>query len=419
MPAKPRWNRLHQLGRLNGSEIGAGSPSLPLSRQRASALTPYRDLMKKPTIRPAFLLLLAAVPVFSCAKKEECALSDGDCDGVPDDLGRAVDRDGDGKPDLWDIDSDGIADGYAVDRNDDGHPDALGHDMDDDGWVDAIDLNLDGILDETTPYGTYGSGETPVLGDGDATPAVPAGNCLTDGASHSVSYNTNSRYQTIDVARGSTNYRLITNGWGTNFRSHHIQGTGTQMRVVDFQGDVGTGASPAGYPTVYYGNYSNTGSSIGSTLPRAVTGLTSVNTGLRWSHPAASGSYNVAWDVWMSTGGQHTGYFMVWVRDPPNFQPAGDIRDERVIVPNVNGIWRLIEGNVLVNGVRLPIINYVRAEGNDTHELGFDLMDFIRDAQGRGYTLPGTEIMGVAVGFEIWEGPIQNLAIEDFCVSVQ
>lgn len=379
--------------------------------------------MKKPTFRPAFLLLLAAVPVFSCAKKEQCALSDGDCDGVPDDLGRAVDRDGDFGPDDWDIDGDGIVDGYAVDRNDDGEPDALGHDLDDDGFVDAVDWNLDGIVDEETPYGTYGSGEPPAVGDGDANPAVPAGNCLTDSGMHSVSYNTNSRYETIDVARGSTNYRLITNGWGSNFRSHHIQGVGTQMRVVDFQGDVGTGSSPAGYPTVYYGNYSSTGASVGSTLPRAISGLESIDTGLRWSHPAASGSYNVAWDVWMSTGGQHTGYFMVWLRDPPNFRPAGAPvdrnDDDNVIVANVNGSWRLIVGDVNVNGVSLPIINYVRAEGNDTYELGFDLMDFINDATNRGHQLPGTEIMGVAVGFEIWEGPIQNLGIDDFCVDVQ
>lgn len=365
-------------------------------------------------------LLLATVPLFSCSKKEECALSDADCDGVPDDLGRAVDRDDVHGPDPWDFDSDGTVDGYAVDRNNDGRPDALGLDLDGDGLVDAVDWNLDGIPDEFSPHGTYGTGEPPIMGDGDSSiPAVPAGNCLTDGGVHSGSYNTSARYQNIDVARGATNYRLITNGWGTNWQSHTISGVGTQMRVVDFQGSVGTGASPAGYPTVYYGNYSNTGTSIGATLPQPITGLTNVDTGLRWSHPAASGGYNVAWDVWLSENGVHSGYFMVWLRDPPDFRPAGQPTTQGISVPNVSGLWDLVVGTVTVNGSTLPIINYVRAEGNDSHELGFNLMDFFADARQRGHTIPGSEIMGVAIGFEIWQGPIQSLAIDDFCVRVQ
>ena len=45
-------------------------------------------------------------------------------------------------------------------------------------------------------------------------------------------------------------------------------------------------------------------------------------------------------------------------------------------------------------------------------------MDFVRDAQTRGFNLPGTHINAVAVGFEIWQGPITNLESVDFYVRV-
>jgi len=46
-------------------------------------------------------------------------------------------------------------------------------------------------------------------------------------------------------------------------------------------------------------------------------------------------------------------------------------------------------------------------------------MDFVRDAESRGFTIPGDQINAVAVGFEIWEGPITGLESLDFYVDVQ
>ncbi len=66
----------------------------------------------------------------------------------------------------------------------------------------------------------------------------------------------------------------------------------------------------------------------------------------------------------------------------------------------------------------VPIINWVRAEGCDSHEIEFDVMDFVKDAQARGIDIPGTYIRAVAVGFEIWDGPVSNIASEDFFVDV-
>ena len=43
------------------------------------------------------------------------------------------------------------------------------------------------------------------------------------------------------------------------------------------------------------------------------------------------------------------------------------------------------------------------------------LLDPSDDSVGpppRRHDLPGSTVLGVAVGFEIWSGPIQNLAVE-------
>jgi hypothetical protein len=63
-------------------------------------------------------------------------------------------------------------------------------------------------------------------------------------------------------------------------------------------------------------------------------------------------------------------------------------------------------------------VNWVRAEGTDSYEIEFDVMDFVRDAATRGLSVPGNTVNAVAVGFEIWEGPITNLKSLDFYVDV-
>jgi hypothetical protein len=67
-----------------------------------------------------------------------------------------------------------------------------------------------------------------------------------------------------------------------------------------------------------------------------------------------------------------------------------------------------------VNGV--PVVTYTRAEGQDIVEMEFDVLDLIDDARGRA-TLPGTHVNAVAAGFEIFSGPITNLASVDFYVD--
>jgi hypothetical protein len=168
---------------------------------------------------------------------------------------------------------------------------------------------------------------------------------------------------------------------------------------------------------VFCGKYSDTSLECG--LPRALSGITALNTAASWNHPEDNGTYNVAYDVWLGDGNAMfmglQSYFMVWLRDPPVEQPAGDLDVEGVVVADVPGTWNIIVGRVN----NLPIVNYVRAEGEDTHAIAFDILDFIHDAQTRGYEMPGNDVLAVAIGFEIWAGPVTELSLDDFCLDIQ
>jgi hypothetical protein len=224
------------------------------------------------------------------------------------------------------------------------------------------------------------------------------------------------RYETTEVGRNGTPYMLITNGWGPGFDSHTVAWNGTSFIVEAMEGSRGSMGQPASYPSVFCGRYSvmqvpDCG------LPRAISEITSLKTGWRWAANGNTGAYNAAYDIWLGTATGFGMYLMVWLRDPPGEQPAGspNMAHQGVTVANVDGTWDLWTGSVN----NRPIINWVRREGTDIPEIEFDVMDFIRDAQMRGLTLTGTQVNAVAVGFEIWQGPVTNLESTDFYVDVQ
>ncbi|WP_438004458.1 hypothetical protein WME89_37580 [Sorangium sp. So ce321] len=253
---------------------------------------------------------------------------------------------------------------------------------------------------------TSGSGGT----GGTTSPGSGLGSGTMEGSGSS-----SERYETGLVSRDDTPYVLITNGWGPGFGSHTISWEGTSFTVESMSGTAGAMGQPASYPTVFCGRYSvmevpDCG------LPAPSASITSLRTGWRWAKNGNDGEYNAAYDIWMGNGTRLQGYLMVWLRDPPSYQPAGqpNAAHQGVTVANVPGTWNIWNG--MVNG--LPIVNWVRAEGNDSYEIEFDVMDFVRDAETRGLSVPGNTVNAVAVGFEIWEGPITNLQSLDFYVDV-
>ena len=226
---------------------------------------------------------------------------------------------------------------------------------------------------------------------------------------------TDMRYQTVSISRDNVPYILITNGWGPGFGSHTVSWNGTAFTVENMMGSPGAMYQPASYPSVFCGKYSvKEVPECG--LPASIDSIKTLRTGWRWAANGNSGQYNAAYDIWLGNGNNLQAYLMVWLRDPPGQQPAGqpNMQFKGVTVANAPGVWDIWNGSV--NG--LPIVNFVRAEGSDSSEIEFDVMDFVRDVKTRGLNLPGTSINAVAVGFEIWSGPITNLQTLDFYVDV-
>ncbi len=265
------------------------------------------------------------------------------------------------------------------------------------------------------------SGGSPVTSGG--APATSGGSTAAQAGSGFIITSTEGmgrstdRYAKTAVRRNGVDYYFLANGWGPNFTSHTVSWTGTSFTVEAMQGSRGNNYEPASYPTMFCGAYS-TDRSGACGLPKAIGAISSLRTGWRWKANGNTGQYNAAYDIWLSNTdaiGGHSAFLMVWLRDPPGQQPAGAIKANNLTVANVPGAWNLWAGTVSGK----PCISYVRAEGQDSPELEFNVMDFVRDVPTRGVAMPGTTVLSVAVGFEIWQGPVTNLVSEDFYVSVQ
>ena len=225
------------------------------------------------------------------------------------------------------------------------------------------------------------------------------------------------RWQKSNVKRDELNYFFMANGWGPGFQSQSVTWNGTAFSVASMEGTRGKNYEPATYPTVFCGVYSDSQSGACG-LPKALSSIQSLRTGWRWTANGNVGQYNAAYDIWLADGQNiedHKSFLMVWLRDPPGQQPAGSPKFTAVEVINAPGNWNIWVGKV---GDK-PCISYVRKEGQDSPELEIDVMDFVRDAASRSITLPGSTVLSVAVGFEIWSGPVTDLRSNDFYVQVQ
>ncbi|HET7540265.1 MAG TPA: hypothetical protein VFK05_10360 [Polyangiaceae bacterium] len=228
--------------------------------------------------------------------------------------------------------------------------------------------------------------------------------------------NTTEQYTMSDVKRNDVNYRFMANGWGPGFQSQAISWNGTSFTVDNLKGTQGPNYEPIGYPTMFCGVYSSSLSGACG-LPKPIANIQSLRTGWRWSANGNDAAYNAAYDIWLSKTadiGGHSSFLMIWLRDPSGAQPSGSAKFRQVEVHNAPGTWNIWVGEQF----SLPCISYVRQEGIDSPALEVDVMDFIRDATARQINLPGSTVLSVAVGFEIWS-PLTNLRSEDFYVQVQ
>ena len=256
--------------------------------------------------------------------------------------------------------------------------------------------------------GTGGS-DTSACGVGPTTGSPGFGTPVQEGTGKSTD-----KYLGADVTRDGVSYRFITNWWGQGFQAADVSYTGTGFKVASATGTSTPDGTPIGYPATYCGAYSERTAGGNCGLPAAFSTIDKLWTGWRWSS-ADKGQYNAAWDIWLGTTTAFQSYLMVWLRDPPERQPAGDSTIANVTVAGEPGTWTIRYGTVNSR----PIVNYVRAEGQDACEFEFNVMDFINDAKGRSsLNLPGDAVRAIAVGFEFWTGPFANVTSEDFYVKV-
>jgi hypothetical protein len=380
---------------------------------------------------------LALVSACSGSSSKDPQGLDTNQDTVADDLGTLIDANPkDGVADEIDINHDGQTDGPGVDTNGDGKVDGLALDTDCDSFYESVDTTGDGMPDLRTsrqeppavvpgckynPFDTGGmggssgvAGSSGMSGSAGAGGSAPVVSQLGKGQYQGTGSSTD-QYAEADIFRDGVGYKFIANGWGSGWQSHSISWNGTSFKVASLNGSQGANYSPAGYPTMFCGLYSMKQSIDSCGLPGAVSSLKSVKTGWRWQANGNSGQYNAAWDIWLGNGNNLSAYLMVWLRDPPGQQPAGAAATAGATVTGLPGTWTIWTGDV--NGH--PIVNYVKGEGQDLGELEYDVMDVYRDAIKRGYNLPGSNIIAVAVGYEVWNGPITNLVTDDFYVDVK
>jgi hypothetical protein len=267
----------------------------------------------------------------------------------------------------------------------------------------------------TSPAGTGGrtGGSTTGCGVGPTTGAPGFGAPSQGGAGTSTA-----KYFGANVTRDGDSYRFITNWWGQGWTAADVSYNGASFTVTSAAGTSMPDGTPIGYPTTYCGRYSETAAGGNCGLPAAYSTIGTLWTGWKWSS-ADTGQYNAAWDIWLGTASTFQSYLMVWLRDPPGRQPAGNSVINNVTVAGVPGTWSIRYGTVN----NRPIVNYVRVEGQDACELEFNVMDFINDAQMRSATtpalmLPGDTVRAVAAGFEFWTGPFTSVVSEDFYVEL-
>jgi hypothetical protein len=260
----------------------------------------------------------------------------------------------------------------------------------------------------------------PVQSGSTGTGGSGGGNCNPASGMGTIS----TQYGDAHVTCGGKDYIVQNNAWGSTAGQTLSYGPGTKFKVMT-QAEMRQGNStPASYPSIWTGAY-NSRSTTGSGLPRAVSQIMAggIQTRMTWADngvvPANNmNDYNVAYDVWFSTGsgGDPTanvpsgGFLMVWYFDPPGHQPIGQpIQNGAVTIGGRQfNIWYGMNNSK-------PCVSYVAQQKITSWSFG--LGDFIRDAVTRGYVQNSWYLTAVFGGFEIWNGSA-GIEITDFAVTV-
>ena len=230
---------------------------------------------------------------------------------------------------------------------------------------------------------------------------------------------TNQQFGQLQTA--DNKYQFQSNGWNWVNGSHSVTMLSSNGFTMTSQTCNSSDSAPCSFPSIYIGTDADGTRTANSGLPKAVSAIASAPTCMGWANGGtpASHEYNVSYDVWFNENANANNaskFLMVWLRDPPSFQPGGMTPIATAVIGSQT--WQVWHGP---NHANAPVTSYVAVGAGglaDGQAYSFNLKDFIDDAVERGYLVGNDNLIAVMGGMEIWGGG-QGASISSFKAAVQ
>lgn len=225
------------------------------------------------------------------------------------------------------------------------------------------------------------------------------------------SCNSSATYVGVD----GNNYNVQNNAFNLNSGAQQCITVNTSSTAwsVTSNASVSTSGAPSGYPSIYAGCHWGTCSPNQQGMPIKLSSITSAMS--TWNvTPAPNGNWDNAYDIWTNanttTNNNSSGMeIMVWINHMGSIQPAGTLTVSNI---SINGMtW-----NLWVNGgANTGTKSYVATSG--VTSVNFDLNNFFKDLENRGYLSASDFLIDVEAGTEIWTAG-SGFATNSFSVSI-
>lgn len=225
------------------------------------------------------------------------------------------------------------------------------------------------------------------------------------------SCNSSATYIGVD----GNNYNVQNNAFNLNSGAQQcitVNTSNTSWSVTS-NASVSTSGAPSGYPSIYAGCHWGTCSPNQQGMPIKLSSITSAIS--TWNvSPSPNGNWDNAYDIWTNanstTNNNSSGMeIMIWINHLGSIQPAGTLTVSNI---SINGMtWNLWVGGGTNTGTK----SYVATSG--VTSVNFDLNNFFKDLENRGYLSTGDFLIDVEAGTEIWTAG-SGFATNSFSVSI-
>ncbi|MCH2110738.1 MAG: hypothetical protein MK135_15555 [Polyangiaceae bacterium] len=242
---------------------------------------------------------------------------------------------------------------------------------------------------------------------------------------------TASGFEIIDLTIGDDKYLVQANPWRSGTSQTLSVGQGKVFSIDSLSTSAPDPYQVMTFPSVYKGVAQGRQRSEGSNLPKAISELTTIPTGMKTNTSAINFGGNATYDVYFtydenySGGGSPDIYLMVWFSSNA-MNPlisGGDYSCSGQPPTHLDACTD--QGSLTVGGKTFhrfygatgssPVISYVAETPMDEWE--FDLKNFIDDATANNYVDSSMYLQSVQGGFEVISGGV-GLTMEDFYVTI-